>query len=192
MLSHECPKTTAWVTGPRGASGRFGSLGIRTVASFRSTSQMKVDKKGRVSLPAELRAELSPDDQRIMLFRPADTSWVNGCAYADFDRVLEEMEAAIPGVPRSQAQRLTSNILGVGEDDDIGDTYAEAVMVSLDPEGRFVLPDLVRQPLGITDAVTFVGRRSTFQLWHPDAYEARREESRVRRLQRYSMGEGRA
>jgi DNA-binding transcriptional regulator/RsmH inhibitor MraZ len=153
---------------------------------------MKVDKKGRVSLPAELRAELAENDQRIMLFRPADTPWVNGCAYADFDRVLGEMEEAVPGAARTPAQRLTSNILGIGDDDDMGDTYAESVMVQLDPEGRFVLPDLVRQPLAITDALTFVGRRSIFQLWHPDAYEARRQQNRVRRLQRYSLGEGRA
>jgi len=151
---------------------------------------MKVDSKGRVSLPAELRSELPAEDSRLMLFRPAETPWINGCVYREFDGVLAEMEAALPGAARSSAQRLAVNILGIGEDDDVGDTYAESVMVQLDKEGRFVLPPLVSQALAVTDTVTFVGRRSVFQMWHPAAYESYRERNRTRRLQRYAGATG--
>jgi MraZ protein len=149
---------------------------------------MKVDKKGRVSLPAELRAELPDSDARLMLFQPADTPWINGCAYGEFDRVLAELEQALPGPARSGPQRLASNILGIGADDDIGDAYAESVLVQLDPEGRFSLPDMVRQTLKIGEAVMFVGKGAVFQIWHPDAYAAHRADARARRLQRFDSG----
>ena len=149
---------------------------------------MKVDKKGRVSLPAELRAELPENDSRLMFFQPADTPWINGCAYGEFDRVLGELEQALPGPSRSASQRLASNVLGIGDADDIGDAYAESVLVQLDPEGRFSLPDMVRQTLGISETVMFVGKGAVFQIWHPDVYAAHRAEARARRLQRFGAG----
>jgi DNA-binding transcriptional regulator/RsmH inhibitor MraZ len=63
-------------------------------------------------------------------------------------------------------------------------------MVQLDKEGRFVLPSLVTQALEIKEMITFVGRRSVFQMWHPAAYEAHRDRNRVRRLERYASNAG--
>ncbi|HEX3860721.1 MAG TPA: division/cell wall cluster transcriptional repressor MraZ [Stellaceae bacterium] len=60
--------------------------------------------------------------------------------------------------------------------------FADSHPLSIDAEGRIVLPERLKDLANITDEIAFVGRGATFQLWNPGTYEehsaAVRERSR--------------
>ena len=71
------------------------------------------------------------------------------------------------------------------EQDDLAAIVLEnAHALNFDPEGRIMLPKELIEHTGISGRVTFVGRGARFQIWEPQAYQAKRsiafERARVR------------
>lgn len=58
--------------------------------------------------------------------------------------------------------------------------HGDSALLKLDPDGRIILSDAIRDHTGIVDQVTFVGRGDHFQLWAPPAFEERRQAARKR------------
>lgn len=62
--------------------------------------------------------------------------------------------------------------------------HGGGVFVKLDPEGRLMVTDFIRDFTGISTDVTFVGRGDHFQLWEPQAFARAQAEAREGRKQR--------
>jgi MraZ protein len=136
------------------------------LALFLSTFVNKVDRKGRVSVPATFRAALSGQSfSGIVAFRSFKTSAVD-CS--GIDR-MEEMSARLESLEQ------------FSEDyDNLALLFADAQQLPFDGEGRIVLPEALAEHAGITDSAAFVGLGRTFQIWEPESYKRYPAEARER------------
>lgn len=138
------------------------------MALFTGTFENKVDRKGRVSLPADFRAELPEDGERMVVYiypSPKDDA-LEACDKAFMQRMVDSIEE----------QPLFSDA-----EDDLGSTIvAQARKAQLDETGRLVLPPDFADFAGIEDKAVFVGRGSRFQIWSPDRATEHTRRSRER------------
>ncbi len=158
--------------------------GVHRVTSFLSTFVNKIDRKGRVSVPAPFRAALSNENFQGVIVYPSLT------------------ETAIDGFGRATLEDLNRRRMErTLEDGDFerallgGDTVIDTIMamaheLPFDGEGRIVLPASLSGPIGITDRATFVGRGTRFQIWAPDAFEQHQQAAVAALRQRLSAQGG--
>jgi len=136
------------------------------VTSFLSTFVNKVDRKGRVSVPAPFRASLSTDSYHGIIAYPSMTD----TALDGFGRsMLEELN-------RRQLEKTMSDgdfeqALLSGSNSVVDTIMAMAHELPFDGEGRIVLPAALTDTARITDRATFVGRGTRFQIWSPYLFE---------------------
>jgi MraZ protein len=141
----------------------------KEVELFYSTYVNKVDRKGRVSVPATFRSTLATHRQPnlVILFPSIRLPALEGTGS---DR-MEEMQ-----------ERLETLEEFSEEHENLSQLFADSHPLTIDAEGRVILPEKLKQIAGVTDEVAFVGRGATFQLWDPAQYEehsaAVRERSR--------------
>lgn len=133
---------------------------------FLSTYVNKMDKKGRVSVPASFRSALTSQSyQGIVLFRSTTHPCLEGFDYGTMDEL---------------SSRLDHFDLFSNEQDNLATTiFAEAVQCPFDGEGRISIPEHLLKHSGIEEAVTFVGLGRKFQVWSSEKFDKRREEARV-------------
>ncbi len=163
---------------PRHGAGRL--------TAFLSTYHNKVDRKGRVSVPAAYRSVLTGASFQGIIVYPSMTE----PAIEAFGRDL---------LDRMSRQRTDRSIEG-GDFEQLllggGDGLVEAIMAMVrelpfDGEGRAILPPSLAAHAGITDRATFVGRGDRFQIWEPEAFERHQAEA-IDRLRTRLRGEGTA
>jgi MraZ protein len=136
------------------------------VALFLSTFVNKVDRKGRVSVPASFRAALTGQSfAGIVVFRSFKNAALECGGY---DRI-EEMSARLDTLDQFSE-----------ESESLASIFADAQQLAFDSEGRIVLPQLLAEHAGITEAAAFVGLGRTFQIWEPEAHKAHQETLRER------------
>lgn len=155
--------------------------GQRAVAqNFIGWATHKLDAKGRVSLPSTfrdvLRAQGSPDDFVLIPstgMEGEDPSHLamTPAGHAQLIAALSEEEYDSP--EQEQATRLRY--------------IGNARPISVEEGGRFVLSRDLREALGLTDQVHFVGDGGTFQLWHPETHAARHGPAAAVRPKRISL-----
>jgi MraZ protein len=126
------------------------------VALFLSTFVNKVDRKGRVSVPATFRAAV------------AGQSFAGIVAFPSFEcealeaTGIDRMEVISAGLDEleqpEEQQRLATLIL------------ARAQQLPFDTEGRIVLPENLIAHAHITESAAFVGLGPSFQIWEPDRF----------------------
>ncbi len=137
------------------------------MALFTGTFENKVDRKGRVSLPATFRAQLPEGDGRLVfVYRSPSLAALEACDRSFMERLADSLE--------------DYDLFSEAEEDLGGTILADARPLSLDGEGRIMLPAEHSEFAGIADRVTFVGRGRRFQLWHPDAFAAHAVTARTR------------
>jgi len=136
------------------------------VSLFLSTTINRVDKKGRVSVPAPFRTALSVETfQGVVLFQ----------SYT---------QQAIEGVGMSALQDLSNRIdthfdlFSDTHDDMATILFGESLQCAFDGDGRITLPQKLCDFAGITDQVAFVGLGRKFQLWSPEKLEIRKRSAR--------------
>ncbi|MGE4352310.1 MAG: division/cell wall cluster transcriptional repressor MraZ [Bdellovibrionales bacterium] len=134
------------------------------MAVFLSRFVNKIDKKGRVSVPASFRAVLGVDAPGIVVFRSLQQDALDGCSVAHLEILSQSLEKL--DLPPETLELIETTIFG------------GSVQVPFDSEGRVILPPSLTSIVGITDEVAFVGRRKTFQLWNPEKFAAHDETSR--------------
>jgi MraZ protein len=132
---------------------------------FLSTYANKIDKKGRVSVPAPFRASLAGQSyQGVVLFKATSHPCIEGFDFA----TMEELSA-----------RLDHFDLFSNQQDDLATAiFAEAVQCPFDSEGRIGVPMPLLEFAQISEAATFVGLGRKFQIWDSVAFEARRQSAR--------------
>jgi MraZ protein len=141
----------------------------KQVELFLSTYTNKVDRKGRVSVPATFRSTLATHRHPniVILFPSLKSNNLDGSG-SDY---MEELQSRL-----TQLDPLSD------EYDDLSLMFADSHQLAIDGDGRIVLPDLLKQHAEISEEATFVGRGATFQVWEPAAFAAHRDASRARAL----------
>jgi MraZ protein len=143
------------------------------VALFLSTYVNKVDRKGRVSVPATFRAILA--EQRsptVVVFRAFRVPALE----AGGEQRMQEIDARLQGLDEYSDDFLSLRSL-----------FADAHQLTLDPEGRILLPQQLLDHANITDAATFAGLGRSFQIWEPGAFEERQAAMRERARQQIRL-----
>jgi MraZ protein len=131
---------------------------------FVSSHTLRLDAKGRVSIPASFRSVLARDGFDGLYCYPAlDQPAVD----AGGNALLAEIEAMIAGFPPYSDERdaLTLSLYGTSE------------TVKIDGEGRVILSDALKNHAGITKAIAFVGLGHKFQIWEPGRFRAQLAEA---------------
>jgi MraZ protein len=137
------------------------------VELFLSTYVNKVDRKGRVSVPATFRSTLANNTQpNLVVAFPSLRVQAVECTGSNR---IEEMQ-----------QRIDTLEQFSEEYENLTQIFADSYQLSMDPEGRVVLPPPIKEHAGIDTDVAFVGLGATFQLWNPARYEAHRTAIRER------------
>ena len=163
MLSHDYPWTDVADGGNFGGIYRAplaerprASVGGRS-GMFLSTYVNKVDRKGRVSVPATFRTSLAA--QRfpgIVAFR-----------HTNIRRSRQQHRAnGGAGRPASRCSRKFSD-----EHENLAHCCLPRLSeLPFDTEGRVVLPADLAQHAFITDSAAFVGLGKSFQIWEPGRF----------------------
>jgi len=137
------------------------------VELFLSTFVNKVDRKGRVSVPATFRSTLATHrhPNQVVLIPSFKYEAIDGTGS---DHLTEMMEGL--------------NTLNQYSDrrDDLALVFAESRSLQIDGEGRIVLPDELKDHAHIGDEVAFVGLGTMFQMWEPGRFNRHRAEARER------------
>ena len=143
--------------------------------AFRSEILIKLDKKGRVLLPAAFRDELPADDRSafVLYHSPNIPGVVNGNSRTGFDAMLERLRSEALGPKGSLKVALDDEAF-----DPAGYLSAGARTVALEPDGRFSMPSEFANALDAAEGVMLVGKVDKFQLWNPARWQARREAER--------------
>lgn len=144
----------------------FSFPGRRDVALFLSTYVNKIDKKGRISVPASFRAALvSQSFQGVVLFRGQAHSCLEGFGHDYMDEI---------------GARLDRFDLFSEEQDELATAiFAQAAPLPFDGEGRIVLPPDLIAHAGLGEEAAFAGMGRKFQIWEPAALRARAEDARA-------------
>ena len=144
---------------------------------FVSTITNKIDAKGRVSVPAAFRAVLDRDR-----YQGADGGGIY--CYPSLDapaldcggeRLARKIDGLLAGLPEYSDERDQLSVA----------LYGEVQVLSIDGDGRIVIPEGLRAHAGLRGTggaqhVTFVGLGDKFQMWDPDTFEARRALARAK------------
>ncbi len=127
---------------------------------------LRLDAKGRVSVPASFRAVLARDGSGadgLFCYPALDRPAVE----AGGRSLMAEIEALMERFPPfSEEREQFATAL-----------YATSEILKIDGEGRVTLSDQLKDHAGIMDAVAFVGLGHKFQIWAPDRFSARLSEA---------------
>lgn len=136
------------------------------VLSFRGEFNQKVDGKGRMSIPADFRAVLTDGDPRcpeipnprmVVLHGPH----LKNCLHAYTIDAMAEIEAGIRKLPRGSAERKRASRMILGKSWD----------TEVDKDGRIVLPQRLRQQIGLSTESVMVAMGDYFEIWNADTYD---------------------
>jgi MraZ protein len=131
---------------------------------FLSSFVNRLDKKGRVSVPASFRNALGADAAGIVVFRSLQHEALDGCSIGHLELLSESLEKQ--DLPPDVYELIETTIFG------------GSIQLPFDGEGRISLPANLAGSVGITSEVAFVGRRKTFQIWDPKKLAAHEAASR--------------
>ncbi|MCW5745924.1 MAG: hypothetical protein KIT36_06970 [Alphaproteobacteria bacterium] len=133
---------------------------------FLSTYMVKVDKKGRISVPASWRAHLSAEGFDGFIAFPSIThEAIDARSLKAFHGLMDQLRSDTQAKAGTFEAELFTD----------GDNYAAhlssiAIDVAFDAEGRMSLPPALRNVLGDCEQLAFVGRHGFFQIWSDQAW----------------------
>ncbi len=147
---------------------------------FLSTYTNKIDKKGRVSVPASFRSVVAAGSHNSII---AYNSLKNNCIEACSVERIQSLHEMIDKLDPYSAQHEIFSTLVLGK----------SIELSFDPEGRVVIPEDLMAFAGLKEQACFVGKGNTFEIWNPDqlgGYVAslRQQAKREPRILRLSGG----
>jgi MraZ protein len=141
------------------------------MALFLDTFVNKLDRKGRVSVPAPYRQQLASQPFQGIVALPSfkhpaihcgDLNW-----FAEISKDLDSVD-----------------LFSDQHDDLTAAMFSDSKQLPFDGEGRIILPTVLIERAGIKDLAAFVGRGATFEIWEPAALDAYKVEARRRALEK--------
>ena len=132
---------------------------------FLSTYENKLDKKGRVSVPASYRSYLSNLGYNGIVCFP---SFNNHC---------------IESWPQDRIEKISNAIDSLNPFEEKKDYFAtsilsESINLQFDSEGRVQITPKLLKHAKIKNSMLFVGQGKTFQIWEPTLFEKFRANAR--------------
>ena len=132
---------------------------------FLSTYENKLDKKGRVSVPASFRSYLS------------NLGYNGVVCYPSFNN------QSIEAWPQDRVEKISNTIDALNPFEEKKDYFAtsilsESINLQFDSEGRISLTPKLLKHAKIKNSMLFVGQGKTFQIWEPTIFEKFRDHAR--------------
>ena len=132
---------------------------------FLSTQENKLDKKGRVSVPASFRTYLS------------SMRYSGVICYPSFNN------SSIEACPQNRIEKLSESIDSLNPFEEKRDIFATSVLadsvnLQFDSEGRISIPSQLLKHAKIKQTMLFVGQGKTFQIWEPKLFEKFKTQAR--------------
>ena len=124
---------------------------------FLSTYENKLDKKGRVSVPASFRSYLS------------NLGYNGVICYPSFN------DQSIEAWPQDRVEKISNSIDTLNPFEEKRDFFATSILsesenLQFDTEGRVSLSEKLLLHAKIKNTVLFVGLGKTFQIWEPFSF----------------------
>ena len=125
---------------------------------FLSSYVNKIDKKGRVSVPATFRSHL------------------NSMGYNGFISYPSFNHSALEACSQDRIEKLSNTIDSLNPFEEKRDFFATSILsesenLQFDTEGRVSLSKKLLNHAKIKNNVLFVGLGKTFQIWEPNNFE---------------------
>ena len=125
---------------------------------FLSTYENKLDKKGRVSVPASFRSYLS------------NLGYNGVICYPSFNN------QSIEAWPQDRVEKISNSIDTLNPFEEKRDFFAtsilaESINLQFDSEGRISLTSKLLKHAKIKNSMVFVGQGKTFQIWETTIFE---------------------
>ena len=132
---------------------------------FLSTYENNIDKKGRVSVPANFRSHL------------------NSLGYNGFICYPSFNSSALEACSQERIEKLSNTIDSLNPFEEKRDYFAVSVLsesenLQFDTEGRVSISENHLNHAKIKNSVLFVGLGKTFQIWNPKNFERFKLEAR--------------
>ena len=125
---------------------------------FLSSHENKIDKKGRVSVPATFR------------------SYLNSMGYNGFITYPSFSNFALEACSQDRIEKISNAIDSLNPFEEKRDFFATSVLsesenLHFDTEGRVSIPEKLLNHAKIKYNILFVGLGKTFQIWEPKNFE---------------------
>lgn len=141
---------------------------------FMSKYTNKVDRKGRVSVPAQFRATLPSEFQKsIVVYQAVNHNAIECCDLLHIEKINESLDGFAPYSDEHDEFSLA--------------LMSGLVELTFDGNGRIILPQELLEYAGITEYATFAGKGKTFQIWEPEAFKKELEKARLKVKEKRSM-----
>ena len=125
---------------------------------FLSNYENKIDKKGRVSVPATFRSHL------------------NSVGYNGFICYPSFNHEALEACSQDRIEKISNTIDSLNPFEEKRDYFATSVLsesenLQFDTEGRVSIPEKLLKHAKIKNSILFVGQGKTFQIWEPKNFD---------------------
>ena len=125
---------------------------------FLSTYENRIDKKGRVSVPATFR------------------SYVSNLGYNGVICFPSFNNQSIEAWPQYRIEKISNSIDALNPFEEKKDFFATSILsesmnLQFDSEGRISLSSKLLKHAKIKNSMLFVGQGKTFQIWEPTIFE---------------------
>ncbi|MBC8296277.1 MAG: division/cell wall cluster transcriptional repressor MraZ [Pelagibacterales bacterium] len=132
---------------------------------FLSTYENKLDKKGRVSVPASFRSYLSSLGYNGVICYPSfNNQSIEACSQDRIEKLSNTIDSLNPF--EEKRDFFATSIL------------SESISLQFDSEGRVSLSSKLLKHAKIKNNMLFVGQGKTFQIWEPAIFEKFKAQAR--------------
>ncbi len=123
---------------------------------FLSTSHNKIDKKGRVSVPAPYRNQLEIEGGSLILFKSLQFKCLEGTS-------IKRMKQYVDAIDELDAMSNEASILRM--------MMADSFDMRYDSEGRIVIPETLISYAILGKTAVFMGIGRSFLIWSESEYQ---------------------
>jgi MraZ protein len=143
-----------------------------------------VDAKGRVAIPADLRAamERNSDSRTIVVRRngPCLSAYDVERSKDEFGRIHNREIAA------EEAAGLDGGVVPTRAK---ANAFGKVERTPFDPSGRFILPRFFKMKAGINNWAFFVGHGDTFEIWAPEILMTSSDDEELKEICAFCLDE---
>ena len=132
---------------------------------FLSTFDHRIDKKGRLSVPASFRSVLDRKREPLFLYKSLTEPCLEGCGHERINQIVDAIDTM---------DSLSSEVATLQT------MLSSAQEMRLDSEGRIMLSADFISFAELEDNALYAGIGKSFQIWRPDRYRIREDETRQR------------
>lgn len=128
------------------------------MAGFKGQAEYSVDAKGRLAIPAKMRAVLNPEAKNTFTI----TRGFEQCIFLyPMDRweVIESELNALNSYTRA-ARNFVRNVLMWADE------------VQLDGQGRIGVPKVLAEMAGVSDKALVIGALDHIEIWNPERFQS--------------------